>query len=199
MPAPQRLFQLVASGLPSEFAPPQSLAAALPRGSILTLLLTDLDGWQRVLRTLGDEGATAVARAYHAVVLDAVKSEGGYELEVVADTVLAGFERARDALRAAVTVRERLGDEPWYPDDNKPAVRIAIHSGRLVDPASRHLGTVGFRCVALNESAEPGQILVSHATEALLEGELPDVELRDLGERLLRQIERPVRVFEVSS
>ena len=199
MPAPQRLFQLVAGGLPSEFAPPHSLDVSAQRPSIVTLLLTDVDGWQHVLRTLGDEGATAVARANHEIVLDVVESEGGYELEVVADTVLAGFERARDALRAAVAVRERLHREPWYPEDDKPAVRIAIHSGRLADPTARHLGTVGFRCVALNESAEPGQILVSHATEALLEGELSEFQLRDLGERVLRQIERPVHVFEVAS
>lgn len=198
MPAPQRLFQLVASGLPSEFAPLSSLDAA-SRGAIVTLMMTDLAGWQRVLRTFGDEHATTIARAYHDVVLSAVRSQGGRELEVVGDTVLAAFERARDALLAAVMVRERLRGEPWYPKADRPEVAIAIHSGRLADPTARHLGTVGFRCVALGEIAEPGQILVSHATEALLEGELRDVELRDLGERTHRQLERAVRVFEVSS
>jgi class 3 adenylate cyclase len=47
--------------------------------------------------------------------------------------------------------------------------------------------------------AEPWQIVVSHATEALLEGELPDVPLRDLGELALGDIDRPAHVFEVSS
>ena len=52
-------------------------------------------------------------------------------------------------------------------------------------------------CGLLCSAAEPGQILVSHATEALLEGDAPDVRLRDLGERLLESDGRPVRVFEL--
>ena len=46
-------------------------------------------------------------------------------------------------------------------------------------------------------SAEPGQILVSHATEALLEGEVSEVKLRDLGERRLQGFDRSAHVFEV--
>jgi class 3 adenylate cyclase len=75
---------------------------------------------------------------------------------------------------------------------------MAIHSGRLADPTSRHLGTVGLRCVNLCNSASPWQILVSHATEALLEGEGAKVSLRDLGERTLRNLEHPVHVYEVA-
>ena len=53
-------------------------------------------------------------------------------------------------------------------------------------------------CTALCAEAEPGQVLVSHATEALLEGEpMLDVSLRDLGERTVPSFERPVRVFEL--
>ena len=152
---------------------------------------------QRVLRTLGDEGATEVARAYHELVIRTVRPEGGRELEVVADTVLAAFERPRDAVRAAIALRNALQTERWFPKGERPGVRMAIHSGHVADPTAKHLGSVGFRCVALCNAAEPWQILVSHATEALLEGALPDVSLRDLGERPLGSLERPVHVFEV--
>ena len=46
-------------------------------------------------------------------------------------------------------------------------------------------------------SAEPDQILVSESTEALLVGEVHDLVLRELGERTLRDVERPMRVFEL--
>jgi class 3 adenylate cyclase len=49
----------------------------------------------------------------------------------------------------------------------------------------------------LCNSADPWQVLVSHATEALLEGEAIDVALRDLGERTLRAFEQPAHVFEL--
>jgi class 3 adenylate cyclase len=48
-----------------------------------------------------------------------------------------------------------------------------------------------FRC-----TAAPGQILVSHAAEALLEGEHHELDIRDLGERTLPTRNRPAHVFE---
>jgi class 3 adenylate cyclase len=52
--------------------------------------------------------------------------------------------------------------------------------------------------VQLLEAVDPWQILVSHATEALLEGErLDPLRLRDLGERQLPRFESPQRLFEL--
>jgi class 3 adenylate cyclase len=195
MDRPQRLFQLTVDGLPSEFPPLRSLDADDAWPAIVTLLVSDVMGWFGVMQTLGDEQASAVARKYHTIVLDAVKADGGREFEVVADKIIAGFQRARDAIRAATKARSALQREPWCPGD--PAVHMAIHSGQIVDLSARHLGLTGFRAVALCKMAEPWQILVSHATEALLEGELSDVRLRHLGDRTFEQLEHPVPVFEI--
>jgi class 3 adenylate cyclase len=75
---------------------------------------------------------------------------------------------------------------------------MAVHSGRVAEPRSGYFGTTAFRCSLLCDSADPWQILVSHATEALLEGEAIDVALRDLGERTLRAFDQPARVFEIA-
>jgi class 3 adenylate cyclase len=95
-------------------------------------------------------------------------------------------------------IRDALRTERWFPGPKVPGVAMAIHSGRLVDPTVRHLGTVAFRCVTLCDGAEPGQILVSHATEALLEGDGADISLRDLGERTLQNLDHAVHVYEVT-
>ena len=193
----QRLFQLIVDGLPKEFPPLKSLDTVRARPAIVTLLLIDLVDWGHVLRTLGDEKATAAAHAYHDIAIKAARADGGREVEVTGDKVMAVFERPRDALRAATRLRDDLRTKPWIANGDRPAVRMAIHSGRVADPTARHLGSVAFRCAELCSAAEPGQILVSHATEALLEGELPDVSVRDLGERTLADLERRVHVFEV--
>jgi class 3 adenylate cyclase len=195
---PQRLFQLVVDGLPTQFPPLQTAERERSRPAIATLLITDIAGWGAVLRTLGDEVATTAARAYHELVLEVVRAESGRELDVAGDTVLALFERPRDAVHAAVRIRDALRSEQWFPGPEVPGVAMAIHSGRLVDPTARHLGTVAFRCVTLCDGAEPGQILVSHATEALLEGDGADISLRDLGERTLPNLDHAVHVYEVT-
>lgn len=194
---PQRLFQLIVAGLPSKFPPPKSLDAADSRPAIVTLLHTDMVGWERVLLALGDEGASKVARDYHAIVADAVSAEAGREVETIGDNVMAIFERPRDALRAATRLRDALRTESWALHLVPPEVRIGIHSGRVADPTAHSLGSVAINCTRLCAMAEPGQILVSHATEALLEGELREVSIRDLGERTLANLEHPVHVFEV--
>ena len=71
-----------------------------------------------------------------------------------------------------------------------------MHTGRLV--AKQFGGSAVFHCVTLCNSAEIDQILLSHSTHALLQGDvLPEIEVRDLGERQLPRIETPSRVFEL--
>jgi class 3 adenylate cyclase len=194
---PQRLFQLNVSGLPSTFPPLKTLDTPGLPPAFSTLLLTDLVGWQRMLVELGDDDAAVVARAYQDFVIDAVRAEGGREVEVAGDAILATFSRPRDALRAAVRIRETLRRERWALHREPPDVRIAVHSGRTSDPTGRTFGSVAMNCIGLCASAMPGQILISHATEALLEGELHELDIRDLGERTLPTRERPAHVFEV--
>ena len=194
---PQRLFQLNVSGLPSAFPPLKTLDAAGPLPAFVTLLRTDLVGWQHILVELGDDDAAVVAHAYQDFVIDGVRAEGGREVEVAGDLVLAVFSQPRAALRAAVWIRETLRRERWALHLEPPDVRIAVHSGRTTDPAGRTFGSLALNCMGLCSTAAPGQILVSHATEALLEGQLHELDIRDLGERTLPTRERPAHVFEV--
>jgi class 3 adenylate cyclase len=192
---PQRLFQIVGDGLEADFPTLKSLDALTP-SAVLTLLVTDIVGWQRVLRTLGDQRAAQVARAYQRLAIQEVRRYGGRDLEVLVDTVVAGFERPLDALHAAQGLREAFQTEQWFPGE-PPGVRLAIHSGRVVSARAGQLGLSAVHCLTLCSTAGPGQILVSHATEALLEGEPSDVSLRDLGETMLSGFDRPERVYEV--
>jgi class 3 adenylate cyclase len=193
---PQRLFQLVVQGLEREFAPPMTLdAASDPYGRVGTLLATDIRGWSRFLRAYGDDAASEVADDYRRIVQETVAAHEGVTLEAIADWVLAVFDRPRDAVDCAVRARESLREHTWPPWFECPTA-FAVHTGRLV--SKKHKGTSVLHIAELVNEPEPGQILVSHSTEALLEGErLDSWQLRDLGERLLGSSESPYRVFEL--
>jgi class 3 adenylate cyclase len=192
--APQRLFQLDVTGLESEFPPLKSLD---PAGSITTLLAVDVSGWGAAVRTFGDERMSVAARRLHRLAIAEFRRVGGRELEIVADSLLAAFERPTAALRAARGLREALAGEPWFPGDEPLLAAMAVHSGRVMDLASKALGSTAIRCYSMCEAAAAGQILVSHATEALLEGEASEFDLRDLGELTMKRFDRPARVFEL--
>ena len=169
IPQPQRLFQVEAEGLQSEFP---SLAAPSLAGSIGTLLITDLDGWGQIMRQLGDDAASAAATSYHRIVEEAVVT--------------------------AALMRRALVERDWVElPGNKPPLCAAIHTGRLAR-GEGHLGSPALRVVRLCKSADPGQILVSHATRAMLEGQILDrLSLHDIGERVLPGIDEPTHVYEL--
>jgi class 3 adenylate cyclase len=194
---PQRLFQLTAHDLPVDFPPLKSLDTDEGGGVIATVLLIDVAGWYTVIRSLGDERSAEAARNYHRIVLEVVSAENGREIEVAADNVTAAFQPGAAAIRAAVRVRSALQTEPWFPGGEAPAVCMAVHAGRIVDLNARHLGSLGYRVGTLCKAAEPGQILVSHAAEALVAGD-PSVHLRLVGQRRYGDLEHPMPVFEVA-
>ena len=196
---PQRLVQVAAEGLSEKF-PPLRTEDYSPLPTVATLFYADIVEWAALLPLLGDDQAGAAASRFRRIVVDIVRAEGGREREVFGDKVWAIFERPLGALRAAVQARERLRAGEWFPGDDVPTVRWGIHSGRVgPGPEGDVGGSSWVRCTELCMSAEPDQILVSDATEALLVGEVHDLALRELGERKLRDVERPMRVFELEA
>jgi class 3 adenylate cyclase len=196
IPRPQRLFQVDAEGLSSDFPPLGTRAAA---GSIATALFIDLVGWRQVMQELGDDGASAAALAYHRIVAAAAGANDGRLVESAADGTLSIFSSAKGAVTAAWEIRTALQSGDWIPGSPKPELSAAIHSGRVAGHGAGQLGTTALRVIELGELAEPGQILVSHSTQALLEGEvLDELVLRDLGERELPD-QTPNRVYELTA
>jgi len=51
--------------------------------------------------------------------------------------------------------------------------------------------------MGLAKAAEPGQILVSRTTAALLEGDAAAHRLRSLGERTMPAFDEPIRLYEL--
>ena len=107
------VYQLVADGLDDEFPPLRSVtalaqaieASRFPTGTV-TFLVTDMVGSVAMLRTLGIEGYSSTLERYERIVRDAVAAHDGHAFEIVGDSFISVFARARDALFAAVDARD---------------------------------------------------------------------------------------------
>ena len=195
IPQPQRLFQVDVDGLGTDFP---SLNVGGMTGSIMTLLMTDLVGWRRVMRDLGDDATSAAAASYHRIVSEIVQTHGGHTVEAVADTVLSLFPQARDAVFAAAEIGDALRKDEWIAPTHVPEVGIGVHTGRVLNPNAHHLGSAALSVTLLCSSAAGSQVLVSDTTHALLEGEpLTPFVLRYLDDRVISHEETPRRVFEL--
>ncbi len=195
LPREQRLFQVTVEGLPSRFDRPRTGETRTPGAG--TFLLTDLMGYRHVIRALGDEESTSLAAEYQAIVSAVIERGDGIVLERAGDSVLAVFADAGNAIRAGAAIRTAAADLVW-PPGFEVIVSIAIHSGRWSGDPDRIAAPTTLRRLGLLASKlEPGQVLVSQATAALVAGDPVASQLRDLGERSISEEEEPERVYEL--
>jgi class 3 adenylate cyclase len=136
---------------------------------------------------------------YDEVLLATAEEHRGKVLELVGDSAVIVFARPADAVFAGVGLARAIEAADW--PDRPPELQIGIHTGEAEQWRSRtragYVGAAVLRAVAVCGAAAPGQIAVSPATEALLDASsTPGVALRSLGERTIRQFERPVALYE---
>jgi predicted ATPase len=160
----------------------------------VTFLFTDIEGstrmWQRDERVM----RAAVAR-HDELLIAAVDDHGGRVFSTMGDGVAAAFGSAPAAVAAALAAQRALGAEAW-PTEAPLRVRIGLHTGEAELRDDDYFGTAVNRAARLMAVAHGGQVVCSQATAALVDAE---VELVDLGEHRLRDLDRPVRVFQVGT
>ncbi len=107
------------------------------------------------------------------------------------------FPRAGDAVAAAVQVQRALAEERW-PEGAGVRVRMGLHTGEPVVGATDYVGLAVHRAARICALGHGGQILLSTATRKLLEDDLrAGISFRDLGERRLKDFDRPEHLFQV--
>jgi len=170
--------------------------AELPAGTV-TFVFTDIEGSTELLKTLG-EGYGDVLAAHRRIIRRAFGAHDGIEIDTQGDAFFFVFPRARDALAAAVDGQRAHAAATW-PGEEAVKVRIGLHTG---EPALHEEGYVGLdvvRAARICTVGRGGQILLSETTRALLGSGLPvGVSVFPLGQRHLRGIDEPERVFEVA-
>jgi DNA-binding NarL/FixJ family response regulator len=101
------------------------------------------------------------------------------------------------AVAAALAGQRAVAAHSW-PQQVAVRVRIAMHTGEPSLAADRYIGLGVHRAARICSAAHGGQILLSHATYAVLVDEmLPDLRFRDLGEYALKDLDRPERIYQL--
>jgi class 3 adenylate cyclase len=168
----------------------------LPRGTV-TFVFTDVEDSTELLKRLGD-AYTELLTGHRRIVRDAFTASDGIEMDTQGDAFFFVFPRARDAVAAAVEAQRAHAAATW-PEGASVRVRIGLHTG---EPAIHEEGYVGLdvvRAARICTVGRGGQILLSETTRALLGSGLPEgVSVFPLGQRHLRGIDEPERVYEVA-
>jgi class 3 adenylate cyclase/DNA-binding beta-propeller fold protein YncE len=168
----------------------------LPRGAV-TFLFTDIEGSTRLVKQLR-EGYTEVLAAHQRLLREAFAQHGGHEVDTQGDAFFVVFSSAREAVLAAVEGQRALSGYPW-PGGADLKVRMGIHTGQAAPVDGRYTGLAVHRAARIAAAGHGGQVLVSQATQTLLEDEEEDlaVTLNDLGTQRLKDLDRPVQLYQV--
>jgi predicted ATPase/class 3 adenylate cyclase len=171
-------------------------APARPTGTV-TFLFSDIEGstvrWERYR----DEMAVALSR-HDALMSGAIETSGGYIFKRVGDAFCAAFATAADATQAACAAQRAIVAEDFSSVEDL-RVRIALHTGSSDERDGDYFGPAVNRVARLLAVGHGGQVLLSGATAELLQGEMAESTLRDLGPQRLKDLARPEQVYQLVS
>ena len=169
---------------------------ALPSGTV-TFVFSDVEGSTALLKRL-DERYAEVIGEHRRIVREAFGGHDGVEIDAQGDSFFFAFARARDAVAGAVDAQRAHSEHAW-PNDEQVRVRMGLHTGEPAVGAEGYLGVDVVRAARLAATGRGGSVLLSETTRALLGSSLPDgVSVHALGERRLKDIDEPERIFELA-
>ena len=146
-----------------------------------------------------DERSTVAALdAARAVFRQRIEANQGRLIDMAGDSVLAVFETAIGAVKAALAIQEALSTaDATVTEDRRMRFRIGVHLGDVIEKADGTVYGEGVNIAArLEGMAEPGGIAVSEAVHCLLRGRV-SAYFEDQGERQLKNIPEPVRLYHM--
>ncbi|RDH80407.1 adenylate/guanylate cyclase domain-containing protein [Mycolicibacterium moriokaense] len=149
---------------------------------IVSFLFTDIEGSTRRWETDAD-GMRSALEAHDKLMRDNVEAHGGYLFKHTGDGICAAFASPNAVVDAAVTAQRAL----------ELPVRMGIATGEAELRGDDYFGAVLNRAARVMAAGHGGQILLDGTTAGLVS----DVELADLGARRLRDISKPVNLFQV--
>jgi predicted ATPase/class 3 adenylate cyclase/DNA-binding CsgD family transcriptional regulator len=170
----------------------------LPSGAV-TFLFSDIEGSTRLVKILRDLYPQVLAD-HRDLFRAAIARQAGHEVSTEGDAFFVAFASAKRAVLCALEVQQALAAHEW-PDGGRVRVRMGIHTGQAVPDQGDYTGMAVHRAARICSAAHGGQVLVSQATQNLIEDEEEDLEftLVDLGERQLKDLDRPVRLFQLGA
>jgi predicted ATPase len=157
----------------------------LPTGTV-TFLFTDVEGSTKLLHELGAEAYAAALSEHRRVVREACVAEGGVEVDTQGDAFFFAFPSASGGAAAARAMTEALAS-------GRIQLRIGLHTGTPVVTDEGYVGDDVHLAARVAASGHGGQVVLTHATGALLDGPT----LVDLGEHRLKDIDGAVAILQL--
>ena len=173
------------------------MAEARVQRKLAAILVADIAGYSRLVHDAEERTLAAVGSQIAEVFRPHVAARGGRIFKTTGDGLLAEFTSVVDAVRAAIDIQRALQARgASRPEESGIAFRIGINLGDVVLEGDDLYGDGVNVAARLEGLAEPGGITVSGTAFDHVRHNV-EAGFTYLGERRLKNIADPVRVYRV--
>ena len=163
---------------------------------LTAILSADVVGYSRLM---GDDHEATVETLsdYRQVFVSGIEGHRGHVVDAKGDAILAEFVSVVDAVACAVEIqRELAGRNASMSQNRRMDFRIGVNLGDVLVKDDAIYGDGVNIAARLEALADPGGLCISRMVYDNVEGRLP-LDFEYLGERSVKNIQRPVRVYRV--
>ena len=164
---------------------------------LTAILAADVVGYSRLMG-LDESGTLSALKAHRREMADGkIAEHQGRIVKLTGDGMLVEFPSVVNAVACAAEIQRRMRERNVdVPEDRRVEFRIGVHLGDIIFEDNDIFGD-GVNVAARIESiAKPGGVAVSGAVRDSVGNRL-DLAFEDTGEQTLKNIERPVRVYDL--
>lgn len=163
----------------------------------LVILAADVAGYSRLVEMDDLDAVLRVRRLQRNLLRPATLAHAGWVVDTIGDGMLMAFASVADALRCAVVVQRALrAVEQDTPTDRRLRLRMGVTLDSVLAIDGELQGRAINVAARLAALAEPGEVYLSEAAFEQL-GAAAALGCEPLGERCLRNIAAPVRLYRV--
>ncbi len=164
---------------------------------LAAVLAADMVGYSRLME-VDERGTLARLRAHRIELIDpAIAKNQGNIIKTTGDGMLVEFQSVADAAKCAIEIQERMRRRNSdVANDRRIDFRIGINLGDIIFEDGDIYGDGVNIAARVEQLAEIGGICVTAAVHDQIDGRV-DVAFEDLGEKLLKNISRPVRLYRL--
>jgi adenylate cyclase len=164
---------------------------------LAAILSADVAGFARIMGQDEEGTLTRLQEHRRELVYPKLDEHHGRIVKTTGDGILAEFGSAVDAVRCAVEVQSRMAERNApVSADRRIEFRIGINFGDILIEGDDIYGDGVNIAARLEALAQPGGIYISQTMHSETRGKLP-FEVEDVGEQMLKNIARPIRIFRV--
>jgi adenylate cyclase len=164
---------------------------------LAAILAADVVGYSRLMGA--NEAGTLVAlKAHRRELVDGMIAEHqGRIVKLTGDGILVEFPSVVNAVKCAAEIQRKMRDRNIdVPEDRRIEFRIGVHLGDIIFEDNDIYGDGVNVAARIEGIAKPGGVAVSGSVRDNVGNRL-DLTFEDTGEQALKNIERPVRVYNV--